>query len=144
MDKVIATSVHPRLTASVSPDGRVLASCAGDVIYLWELPTLQPLTPHALLGNAGEVTALAFSPDGKTLASASYEGTVKFWNVATWKEMTTLRAHISVIFALAFSPEPASRYLATGSFDDTIKLWSAPSFAETDAATRVDGSDRAP
>ena len=133
MANITATSVPYRLTASVSPDGHILANCAADRIFLWELPSLRPLAPATLQGNSGVVTALAFSPDGKTLASASYEGTVKFWNVATWKEVATVRAHISIVFALAFSPEPASRYLATGSFDDTIRLWAAPSFAETDA-----------
>ena len=87
-----------------------------------------------LVGNAGSVEVIAFSPDGKTLAAGSHEGSVKLWNSATWREITTLRPHISVIRILAFSPEPASRFFATGSIDDTIKLWRAPTFAETDRA----------
>src|SRR5439155_24884649 len=101
-------------------------------IYFWDLPTLRK-EPGAMRGNAGEISALAFAPDGKTFTTGSQNGFVKFWNVATRKEVTALRAHNSYVRALAFSPEAEPRYLASGSIDDTIKLWTAPSLAETDS-----------
>ena len=116
---------------ALSPDGRTLAGGVEQLVYLWDLPTLKP-SRTTLRGNAGSVVSLAFSPDGKTLAAGSNEGSVKLWNAATWKEITTFHPHISYVRALAFSPEPESRYFASGSIDDTIKLWTAPTFAEID------------
>jgi WD40 repeat protein len=66
---------------------------------------------------------VAFSPDGKTIASASADGTVKFWDSATGKLQKTLRAHDDIVSAVAFSKD--GKYVATASFDSTAKLWTA-------------------
>jgi WD40 repeat protein len=76
------------------------------------------------------VRSLAFSPEGHTLAVGSVDGVVKFWNVRALREVTTLKAHGSVLMSLAFAPD--GRTLATISVDETMRLWRAPGFVETD------------
>ena len=62
---------------------------------------------------------MAFSPDGKTLASGS-KG-IKLWDVATGKNTATLNGHTDWTYSVAFSPN--GKTLASGSRDKTIRLW---------------------
>src|SRR5262249_3144499 len=66
------------------------------------------------------VESVAFSPDGKTLAAASHDMTVKVWDVATAKR-STLQGHTHAVYSVAFSPD--SKTLASASGDKTVKLW---------------------
>jgi WD40 repeat protein len=74
-----------------------------------------------ILKHDGWVAALAFAPDGKTLASAGADKVVRLWEVGTWKPKGVLKGHTDCVCALAFGRE--SRWLATGSFDHSAKLW---------------------
>ena len=65
-----------------------------------------------LEGHGDAVSCLAFSPDGRTLASGSYDRTVKLWDVATRRLKTTLSGHTNWVFSVAFAPDGAS--LASG------------------------------
>jgi tetratricopeptide (TPR) repeat protein len=64
---------------------------------------------------------VAFSPDGKALAVATFEGTVQLWDVATGKRLETLKGHSNAVRAVVFSPD--GRTLASGSLDHTVRLW---------------------
>jgi WD40 repeat protein len=73
------------------------------------------------------ITALAFSPDGKTLASAAGFGAsdIRLWNVATGRQIGRLEGHAGSAFDLLFWPD--GRRLASASIDQTIRIWDLPS-----------------
>ena len=76
-----------------------------------------------LRGHKKSVYSVAFSRDGKTLASGSDDNTVKLWDAATGQELRTLGGHSSFVLSVAFSPD--GKTLASGSDDNTVKLWDA-------------------
>jgi RNA polymerase sigma factor (sigma-70 family) len=74
-----------------------------------------------LTGHTDPVTSVAFTSDGKTLASGSHDETVRLWDVAAGKERDTLKGHSKPVSSVAFTPDGKS--LASGSHDYTVKLW---------------------
>lgn len=113
-----------------SPDGQTLASGDnGNNIELWQLHTGKRL--HTLRGHSSGflagvkltgVRSVRFSPDGLTLASCSYDKTVKVWDVKTGQEIHTLRGHSDRVLSLTLSPD--GQLLVSCSADKTIKIWS--------------------
>jgi hypothetical protein len=118
-------------TIAFSPDGKLLAFdveytvrlCRADTgKELFRLQGHQEVAGRARI-NSGYVNALAFSSDGKLLASASCDGTARIWDVATGKALRVLEGHRGFVDAVLFLP--GGEVLATGGEDGTIRLWEA-------------------
>ncbi|MCM1973714.1 trypsin-like peptidase domain-containing protein [Streptomyces sp. G1] len=76
-----------------------------------------------LSGHDQTVDAVAFSPDGKTLATGSFDGTARLWDVASGKTRHTLKGHTDQVWTTAFSPDGS--LVATGGRDAQVQLWKA-------------------
>jgi WD40 repeat protein len=119
-------------SVAFSPDGQILASgsckrydennyCLQGEIMLWDVQSHQAI--HSSLTNHKDrVDGIAFSPNGKMMASGSWDKTVTLWDTETWQPIgEPLTGHLDYVFSVAFSPD--NKVLASGSGDKTIILW---------------------
>jgi WD40 repeat protein/tRNA A-37 threonylcarbamoyl transferase component Bud32 len=98
----------------------LIRSCDG-MVKVWDAATGQEIL--SLQGHGGFVYSVAFSPDGKRLASASADKTVKIWDAITGQDAFTLKGHADRVWSVAFSPD--GNRLASGAWDKTVKIWDA-------------------
>ena len=112
-----------------SPDGARLAVAGSVGIWLYDARTGARI--NLFTGQESEVTSVAFSPDGSTLASGNADvaggdnNTIRMWDAATGEHKMTLKGHTGEVASVAFSPDGGT--LASGSWDHTIRLWDAVS-----------------
>jgi len=85
-------------------------------------------------GHQDAIYSAALSPDGRVMATGSYDQKIKLWEVATGKERTTLTGHNGAIFGLAFRPD--GKILASASADRTIKLWNVETGKRVDTLSQ--------
>ena len=105
------------------PDGRHLAVAGAQVVEVWDV--YAPQKVHTLGGHAKWVYGVAYSPDGKWLATGGWDRTIKLRYATTGEEELTIFAHDGFVLDLAFSPD--SRSLVSTSEDRSVRLWEVPS-----------------
>lgn len=114
-----------------SPDGKFLVATRNMlsehgvfVLGIWEVETgresAMPEDPEHI-EHTGAISALAFSPDGQILATASMDYSIRLWDFAKRQRLATLQGHLSEVWALAFSPDGTN--LVSGAKDGTVKWW---------------------
>jgi WD40 repeat protein len=119
-----AGGVNFKTTLAFGPNGRYLAWGQESRVMLWDLS--RPGRPRELTGHRDAVNGLAFSHDGKTLASGSDDWSVKVWDVATGQEKLTLRGHSEPVNRIAFRPDGkqlASASLGLNGVTGAIRFW---------------------
>ena len=90
-------------------------------VCLFFVPAAPAQLPQELKGHKDLVHGVAFSPDGKQIATAGFDNDVKLWSFPAGKEVRTLTGHTKPVYSVAFSPD--GKTLASGSDDKTIRLW---------------------
>jgi hypothetical protein len=90
-------------------------------VKIWDNLTGKEL--FALGGHHGPVRCVAFSPDGRHLASGGNDQTVSIWDAKSREEVMTLKGHTGIVSVVAFSPD--GRRLASGGWDQMVKIWDA-------------------
>jgi WD40 repeat protein len=147
VQKIVLPPQSGLVSFAFAPDGRVLATEHTDqTIILWEVasgkerarlgkpPAMQPPPGGMVMvggikagfGGFGMPAAsptLAFAPDGRSLAAAGPDRSIRLWDIAAGKEVGALKGHEGGVTALAFAPD--GKALASGSGDTTILVWDA-------------------
>jgi WD40 repeat protein len=106
--------------------------CLWDVHALVQTASAHEPTPQLLRGHTKEINAIAYSADGRWLASASSDQTVRLWDGSQGQVCAVLEGHTAWVSAVAFTPDPghpsgAGRHLlASAGADQTIRLWEVP------------------
>ncbi|KAI5776192.1 quinon protein alcohol dehydrogenase-like superfamily [Geopyxis carbonaria] len=99
---------------------RLVTASEDNTMYLWE-PHKNSKPIARMMGHQKGVNHVSFSPDGRLIASASFDNSVRLWNSRDGKFIATLRGHVAPVYQCAFSAD--SRLLVSSSKDSTLKIW---------------------
>jgi WD40 repeat protein len=85
----------------------------------------KPSLPFTYKGHSMPVDAVAWSPDGKRIASSGFlDQTVQVWNAIDGGQVSTYQGHSEAVYAVAWSPD--GKRIASGSWGGTVQVWEAP------------------
>jgi eukaryotic-like serine/threonine-protein kinase len=110
-----------------SPDAgsrRLLSASFDKTARIWDttpLPEPEGEGLFTLVGHGDRVNGVAFSSDGRLLASSSWDNDVRLWDAMTGAEYRRLKGHTGAVWDVAFSPDGAR--VASASWDHTVKVW---------------------
>ncbi|KAK9240406.1 WD40-repeat-containing domain protein [Lipomyces kononenkoae] len=122
--RFLKASTHNGVTAE-----RVVTASDDQTMYLWnpfpkgtvDESSVSAKPVARMVGHQKPINHVAFSADGRTLASCSFDNSIKLWDGQTGAFLTTLRGHVAAVYMCSWSAD--SRLLATGSKDCTVKVW---------------------
>jgi WD40 repeat protein len=137
------------LLLNVLCSGAPLVGASKHTLYAWNrntnwsipMPPIITVPQAAFIGHTDQVFAVAYHPDGATLASGSQDKTIRLWDLSSRSERAKLTGHTDAVRSLSFGPAftstfaPAGKFLASGSADQTVKLWDTASLAATATLT---------
>ena len=128
----VAFSPDSKLLASAGWDGQALVfnALGGQRVATLKAAGTQTAAPAAAgydkaktsKGRAGNVTSVAFSPDGSELLMASGDHLLRVWNTTTWEQKYTLTGHNDEVWDARYSPN--GQYMVSGAWDNTARVWS--------------------
>jgi WD40 repeat protein len=124
-EKVGAQFPHTSAVSTIVIDaaGKRAATGAWGVGQVWDLQTRNPIGPP-LRHDGARFKGVAFSPDGRVLASLAYNGDTRFWDAATGRPIGPVLGHPGPGNALAFLPDGSA--LLTGTGDALVRRWRVP------------------
>jgi WD40 repeat protein len=109
-------------SVAFSPNGSLLAASSDGAIRLWDM-NQKKVIGGKMCGHTYTVGDLRFSPDGKWLASASWDGTARLWEIPSGRHALVLEADVDRISGIDFTPDG---HLVTANWDGTVHLWDLP------------------
>jgi len=123
---------------AITPDGRRMVSASDDkTLRVWDLESgLRRFLPHpwrgrelrTLEGHSYTVYGVAIAPDGRFAVSASWDHTLKVWDLQSGRELRTLEGHSNIVFSVGITPDGQRAVSASG--DKTLKVWDLESGRE--------------
>lgn len=118
-------------SVAFSPDGHWLATAAivsgpEGGISVWDVKSATKV--RKLSGQLQSLTCATFSPDGRSLATSSWDGTLRLWDLAQRAEPRMFTGHSGPVWSVAFSPD--GKHLASRGTDETVRTWDATSGSE--------------
>mmetsp|Transcript_42325 Transcript_42325/g.133348 ORF Transcript_42325/g.133348 Transcript_42325/m.133348 type:complete len:178 (+) Transcript_42325:1-534(+) len=114
---------------------RLVSASDDHTMYLWE-PAVGKKPICRMTGHVQPINHVSFSPNGRLIASASFDKAIRIWNGITGKYIATLRGHVGAVYQVAWSSD--SRLLVSASKDSTLKLWDVEQGSSTFGKLRVD------
>jgi len=136
--RTLSNIIHPEWNVhrmALSPEGGTLAICYRERNYVEFVSPLSGQVQARLEGHTGGVIGLAFSPDGRWLATASGDESIRLWDVGKRQQVAAWYGHGLSVVCVTFSPD--GRWLASGGADGTVRLWRAEPAVETPAITNA-------
>src|SRR5262249_25970685 len=118
-----------------SSDAQLLAIGGTATAVIWD--TTAHRVVQTLTGHVNRVSSIRFSPDQKTIATASWDYTLRLWDAATGKNLGVLRGHKGAVINCVFSPD--GRTLVSVSDDRTIRFWNVATLREV-ASIQLNGT----
>lgn len=107
----------PSYSACFSPDGKKIVYALYRAVAIWDAEK-----GHIYLGgHFGKILAVTFSPDGKQVASASEDNTIKLWDIYNGREIQSMEGHTDSVNSVAFSPD--GKRVVSASDDRSIRIW---------------------
>src|SRR5262249_28247422 len=119
-------STAPVTNVAYAPDGKELlvSRNGGDEIEIWDGQGHDLLHTLMLRGHGDRVASVAFSPDGKTVLTGSYDDTAKLWDASSGRLLDTLEGLIASVNSVAFSPDGKTALISD---DGEVLLWDVSS-----------------